>query len=391
MNTENKVYHKKWKVINRINSGGQATVFKVKNLEDDKFYALKLFPLKKFQKKKLSRIQTEISIIKKLQNGRNVVNIYDDNLSEVLEGKSTEVFYVMDYAPHGSLKDNDFYFNDVEVALKIFKEILIGVNTAHKVGVIHRDLKPENILLFPTQKNVVITDFGIGLLRDQINDGNITEDDEIVGPLHFISPEQYKDPSNADEKSDIYSLGKVLLFLLTGKGKVFREELGDLSSLYQGTNPYLPLVQENILQKMIVEDKKLRFSNIEEIIEEVNLIIDKVSDNSKRYLKRKESGPRIYELLIGADRTEFLNHFTEDLMFSLKVLELGLIDLNKQEKHKISENLIEEIKTKFTEPKIHIAVDCVNKYVQDPKSLKSIESEKNDSSFPPFYLSKYFF
>ncbi len=388
---QKKSYHKKWIVLEKIKSGGQATVLKVRNSEDDQIYALKRFSLKKFQKKKLKRIQTEISIIKKLNGNRNVVRIYDDNLQEVLDNKDTSVFYVMDYSPHGSLRDNDFYFNDVEAALRLFKEILIGVNSAHKAGVIHRDLKPDNILLYPTQKSILITDFGIGLLKEQAGDGEITEEDEIVGPLHFIAPEQYKNPSQANEKSDIYSLGKVLLFILTGKVKIFREEIGDLASLYEGSNPYLPLIQESLLSKMIVDDAKLRFSNVDDIIEETNLILDKISDNSKRYLTKRSPGPRIYNLLIGEDKANFINRFKEDLMVSLKILEWGLIDLNREKKEKAGRTIIEEIKAKYTEEKVQNSVDCVDKYVNDPKDLKSIETKNTKYSFAAYYLSKYFY
>src|SRR5258706_6909814 len=385
-----KIYNKRWQTIEEIDHGGQASVFKVKDLTTDTFYALKLFHIKKYQKKKLKRIQTEIEIIKQLKDTTNIVKIYDDNLQQVIDEKTQEVFYVMDYAPHGSLKDNDFYFNDVEAALGVFKQILKGVSSAHKAKVIHRDLKPENILLFPTQKEVMISDFGIGLIKDKSDEENVTEDGEIVGPMHFIAPEQFKDPSNADEQSAIYSLGKILFYLLTGKGKIFREEVGDLAKNYKGENPYLPLIQEDLLEKMVTADKDKRFNNIDEVIDDVDFILDKLSENSRRYLKLNEKGPRLYNLFIGTQRQEYIKGFADDIIFSLRLLQWVLADFNKEKKQAMSDTLLKDLKANYKEEKIVCGIETVELFVNNPKQLKEYSEKHQTYSFPNFYLYEYF-
>lgn len=386
--TEKKIIDGKWQILYKIKEGGQAWVYKVKEIETGKIYALKSFRVEQFQKEKFNRVKNEIESLIKLDGAVNVVKIYDNNLEKAIKNNLTEIYYVMDFAPHGCLKDNDFYFNDLEVALKIFKEILKGINSAHKAGIIHRDIKPENILFFPTQKEIVISDFGIGLLKEKQE--HITGNDEMLGPMYFMSPEQFKDPSSANEKSDIYSLGKVLYFLLTGKGKVFREELDDLDQTYQSNNAFLPLIQENILKRMITIDPDQRFSDVSEIIEEVENIQEKIFTNTNRFIKKKEENFKFYDLFIAPEKQKFIDEFTKDFDVKLKELQYSLEDLNHRKKGTISKSLIDDLLKKY-KGKVACAIKCVNSYVNNPTEIKQLEKGNSGYSYPVFFNSKYFF
>jgi serine/threonine protein kinase len=249
----------RWRVGTPVSSGGQGRVSTVTDVQTSEKYAAKVFKLKGYQEQRLARAKVEIEAIKKLKGSPNIVQIKDENISLAKPGSPVELFYVMDYAVYGSLADNDFYVGDVEQCLKIFREILLGVREAHRKGVIHRDLKPANILLYPTQRQVVVTDFGLGLIKDREADEKITEPDELLGARFFMAPEQYTSPSDANERSDIYSLGKILYYMLTGKGKVFREQLGDINKDLTEPNPYVPQVQELLLNRMVAEKPADRF------------------------------------------------------------------------------------------------------------------------------------
>ncbi len=383
----------KWEIKETINQGGQAQIFKVRDIIDNKIYAAKIFNIKSFQKQKLERALKEVEIIKKLKDSKNIVKIYDDNIKEVVSNKKNKVIYIMDFSKFGSLKDNDFYIGDVENVLRIFKEILIGVNNAHTKDVIHRDLKPENILFFPTQKEIMISDFGIGLLKDREDYDGITKEGEFLGPIFFISPEQYKNPSEVDNKSDIYSLGKILFYMLTQNGKTFREELSDLNVMFKEDNPYIPLIQEKLIEKMVKEDKKKRFSNVVEIIDEVNILINQISSNSKRYIQISDKKFNICEYLLNNPNEidKYIKSFNKDLIKKLNWLEIIIQDFLKRNKSETLDKIYNDLLAKYNSGKINCAIKCAYNYVTNPKELIILRDNYKKYSFPNYYLSKYYF
>ena len=88
---------------------------------------------------------------------------------------------------------------------------------ADRQGVVHRDVKPHNLIFDPQTRLVKILDFGLGRLVDEHRSGaRLTQEGEILGTIHYLSPEQVADSREADIRSDIYSLGCVFFFLLSG-------------------------------------------------------------------------------------------------------------------------------------------------------------------------------
>lgn len=377
----------KWKVGDAIGEGGQSNVYKTRD-SNNKLFAIKIAKIQGGDKKRIQRIKQEIELIKKLKDSPNVINIYDDNSRELDDGStdSQEVYYVMDYAPYGSLKHNDFYLNDIETSLSLFKEVLNGISDAHKAGIIHRDIKPENILLYPTQKTVAVADFGLGRLTT--DDTTLTEADEILGPRFFMAPEQYKKPSSANERSDIYSLGKLLYFMLTGKGKVFREEIGDLAKDFQGSNPYLPLIQERLIEKMVVTDPAQRYSDVTEVLEVVDDILNTISTNSKRLIKKDSDRISFYDLVIGGRRQEFINNFSKDLAASIGYLGIIAEELARDKKHVLLEKLKLELLEKYSSGKVNAAIHATFMYVESPEELSSKAGGRY--SFASYHLARYF-
>jgi hypothetical protein len=96
-----------------------------------------------------------------------------------------------------------------------------GLEYAHRVGVVHRDIKPGNLLV-DKEGTVRILDMGVAQLRDAADaDGvsptQITRDGAVVGTVDFMAPEQAASAKHADQRSDIYSLGCTLYYLLTNE------------------------------------------------------------------------------------------------------------------------------------------------------------------------------
>jgi serine/threonine protein kinase len=379
----------RWEVQRELGRGGQGRVYLVKATENSGIYAAKVFEIKGYEGKKLARARTEIEAIKKLKGSAHIVQIYDENISTVEDGVPVQVFYVMDYARHGSLDNNDFYLGDVQQCLRLFKQILIGVRNAHAKGVIHRDLKPGNVLLMPTQRDVVINDFGLGLLKDRDLEAAVTEQDEVVGPRYFMSPEQQLRPSEADERSDIYSLGKVLYYMLTGKGKLYREKLDDINEALSEPNPYIPQIQSKLLNKMVAEKQDDRFSDVNEIIDELDRILDQMDRNSRRYLKPSERSIDVYGLIVGNQREQFIKDFGKKLEFSIWALEIVIGALVKDKKTQTLDGLKSALLESYPSGKINAAITSTFYFVMDAKELAALQS-KSRYSFPSYFLARYY-
>ena len=138
----------------------------------------------------------------------NIVNIYD-------VGEEDEIYYiVMEYVDGDNLKQ---YIREKErlsphEAVTIARQIAEALIQAHAAGVIHRDIKPQNIL-FSRDGQVKVADFGIAIAADG---STLTCSDDIVGSVHYFSPEQAKG-NLAGKQSDLYSLGVILYEMVTGR------------------------------------------------------------------------------------------------------------------------------------------------------------------------------
>ena len=162
----------------------------------------------------ISRFATEARSIAVL-NHYNIVQIHD-----VGRDKDGPLL-VLEYVEGGSLLERlQTGKLEVEAAIKITTQMCDALAMAHTKGIIHRDIKPANILL--TADGVPkLTDFG--LARRQNANHGLTAGGAIMGTIDFMSPEQRRDSTSVDERSDLWSLAAVCYQMLTGNSpKVIR-------------------------------------------------------------------------------------------------------------------------------------------------------------------------
>ncbi len=140
----------------------------------------------------------------------NVVTIFDSGVEEPM------AFIVMERLPGPSLAAvvAERGPMPVEEAMLLAQQTAAGLVAAHREGVVHRDIKPANLVL-DQNGQLKIVDFGIARLA-QTTSGQLTAADTVLGSASYLSPEQV-DGSPADERTDLYALGCVLMTLLTGE------------------------------------------------------------------------------------------------------------------------------------------------------------------------------
>lgn len=159
------------------------------------------------------------------------------------------------------------------------------LTTAHKLGVIHRDLKPDNIMLIPNARErytVKILDFGIAKLSDDEH-GSMTETGAIFGTPEFMSPEQARG-DGADPRSDLYALGVILYYMLTGKlpfsGKnkfaVLNKHLNDPAPRPSDIAPHVDVLPalEGVIMKCLNKRPEERYQSGEALYETLEDVRD---------------------------------------------------------------------------------------------------------------------
>ena len=180
--------------------------------------ALKVIrPGKADDPKVLARFEREVRATAALSHW-NTVEIYDYGRTD-----DGTFYYVMEYLPGQSVADlvNRYGALPPGRVIYLLRQICDALHEAHTAGLIHRDIKPGNI--FAAQRGGVydvakLLDFGLAkpLANTVGEDIHLTHDGAITGSPLFMSPEQSLGEKEPDARGDIYSLGAVAYFMLTG-------------------------------------------------------------------------------------------------------------------------------------------------------------------------------
>ncbi|MFO0905765.1 MAG: protein kinase [Pirellulales bacterium] len=194
----------------------------------------------------LARFATEAQAIAALSHP-HIVQIYDYGRDQ--DGP----FLIMEYVDGGSLlercRDGAL---PVEQVITLACQLCDGLAKAHDAGIIHRDIKPANILL-TKDGHAKLTDFG--LAKAEAADHGMTMTGAVLGTLDYMAPEQRRDASLVDARSDLWSLAATLYQMATGKSpKVIR--LHDL-----------PKSLQTVLGKALEDEKEDRYQTAREFKE----------------------------------------------------------------------------------------------------------------------------
>ena len=151
-------------------------------------------------------------------------------------------------------------------------------------AVVHRDIKPSNVLITP-EGRVKLIDMGLARLRHADPAvADLTASGVTLGTFDYISPEQARDPRNADIRSDIYSLGCTFFFMLAGQppfpeGTVLQKLLqhqGDQPPDIQQFRPELPEESSRVLRKMMAKDPRHRYASPADLVADLLMLAEQI-------------------------------------------------------------------------------------------------------------------
>ena len=265
-----KAFDERYAVESLLGRGGMGNVYKARERELDRHVALKIVPeFRSPDEQFIERFRREARIAARLRHPR-IVSVHE------VGTMGSFPYFSMDYIDGSTLRAvvERRHALSHEDAIAILVEICRAVAHAHSKGIIHRDLKPENVMI-DTEGDVFVLDFG---LARAVEETGLTQPGMIMGTPFYMSPEQLVG-EKLDERSDIYSLGLILYYCITGED-LFRAEgitaviakhtttrIRDLVS----TPSLLPANLQDVLVSMMEEDRNLRARSAKEVLERLTL------------------------------------------------------------------------------------------------------------------------
>jgi eukaryotic-like serine/threonine-protein kinase len=207
-----------------IGSGGMGDVYLAEHVLLRRPCAIKLIqPDRARDPNRLVRFEREVQATATLTHP-NTVQVFDYGHTE-----DGTFYYVMEYLPGLTLDQLVKRHGPVSVArmIHILRQVCGALAEAHGIGLIHRDIKPGNIIVCERgglHDVAKLLDFGIVQALDmEPKEPTLTQEGSIAGTPAFMSPEQAAGQQGVDGRSDIYSLGAVAYFLLTGQPPFLRD------------------------------------------------------------------------------------------------------------------------------------------------------------------------
>jgi serine/threonine-protein kinase len=259
----------------KLGSGGMGDVYLGEHVLLKRTCAIKLIrPEQAGDPKTLSRFEREVQAMATLTHW-NTVEIYD--YGRAADGT---FYYVMEYLPGLSLQELVDQYGPLLPgrAIHFLRQMCAALKEAHAIGLIHRDIKPSNVIA--CQRGGVhdvakLLDFGLVQEVGAFAAGKekITVIGAILGSPNYISPEQASGKNQIDARTDIYSLGALAYFLVTGQSPFVRETAMELIVAHMKEDvqpprqlrPELPQDLEEVILMCLRKNPDERFSDAESL------------------------------------------------------------------------------------------------------------------------------
>ncbi len=268
----NEIIDGKYQIISKIGSGGTSVVYKAVRLADNKIVAIKIVREEFENDKENERhfyLEAEALYKMSHRNVRRILGIGQWNESLYMVNEFVDGKTLKDIIAEGNIT--------IKEAVDYALQIAAGIEHAHRRDIIHRDIKPQNVIV-SKDGTVKIVDFGIARMTSQTTRTMVGKD--VVGSVHYISPEQAKGVQ-VDHRCDIYSFGILLYELFTGKVpfegteavSIAMRHVNQIPEPPQSVNPKLPSGLNDIIVKCIQKDPEQRYQTAWELREDLLLYV----------------------------------------------------------------------------------------------------------------------
>jgi len=258
----------------RLGRGGMGVVYLARELRLDRKVAIKLLPPERaIQPRARERFLREARTAAQLSHP-GIVPIF------AVHEVSDFVYFAMAYVDGDTLGRRVRRRGPVpyDTAARLLEEVARALAYAHDRGVVHRDVKPDNILLDLATGRALVSDFGIA----RVGSGVTTGPQRVVGTAEFMSPEQVLG-ERVDPRSDLYSLGVVGYFALSGElpfvGQddmaVLARHVNDPAPPLASVAPSVPPRLAETIDRCLAKDPGARFPNGEALADALAAALDR--------------------------------------------------------------------------------------------------------------------
>lgn len=210
----------RYELVGEIARGGMGVVYRARQPGLDRLVALKMILGADGDKEAAQRFLLEARAAAALDHP-NVLPIYD---IDAIGGRPYFTMALVDGPNLRGFVDANGQ-PSIPTIVSLFAQIVAGVAHAHRHGIVHRDLKPANVLI-DTDGRPRVTDFG--LAKRASADSQLTATGQVVGTPAYMPPEQARDSKDVGPPADVYSLGAILYYLLTGRPPFHADSVTDL-------------------------------------------------------------------------------------------------------------------------------------------------------------------
>jgi len=267
----------RYRLLGEVGRGGMSTVFLAEDPSLGRRVALKVLDVPDAGGDLAERLVREARILARLEHP-GIAPVHD--VGRLPDGR---VFYAMKYVEGPRLDTFAASGATIPERLRLFQRIGEAVAFAHDRGVLHRDLKPENVMVGPFGE-VLVMDWGLAkilggatggspdaapetLRAPHAGDARRTGHGVVLGTPGYMAPEQARgDVERVDTRSDVYSLGAMLYFLLAGRTPPERGPLAPAGSVPR------PLLA--VCAKAMAEDPAERYPGVQAVNAEVARYLD---------------------------------------------------------------------------------------------------------------------
>ncbi len=229
----------RYSVLRKIGSGGMGTVFAARHALLQRPTAIKVLEAEVSGSEAIARFEREVQVASQLSHP-NTIEIYD--FGRAPDGT---FYYAMELVVGYTLDGVVTQGGPLPEArvVHVMSQVCGSIAEAHRAGMIHRDLKPSNVMLCVQgglYDFVKVLDFGLVRKVEQSRDVALTDVTSLSGTPLYMPPEMIQTPDTVDQRADIYQLGAIAYFLLTGRNVFSGDSPYDVLAKHAAATPTPP-------------------------------------------------------------------------------------------------------------------------------------------------------